>query len=80
MNDSKRLIHIRVFCHRQEYDVWMDPKEIMNDFLVDIQNTWLHDVYTYVHFLYHVETESVCDGTKTMDENQIVSGDHLLVC
>lgn len=73
------LIFIQIFNEKKIHDVWISDTYVIGDFLNDIVSMWCKDSYQYDHFFLLKHSNDILDITKTWQENDIVSGDHLIL-
>lgn len=72
---TEYLLHFKISNHNLEHHVWISSSYIVEDFMKEIESFWEIEGYE----LFGLETKSFLDQKKSWFENQIVSGDHILV-
>lgn len=75
----EQLIHIRIFCEKEFYDVWISNTYVLDDFIEDIEGKLFTRKITYQHFIFHIENKCILDGTKSFAQNDVIQGDHLIL-
>lgn len=73
------LIHIKVFTMKEEQDIWVSPCFVVEELMQRLKALWLHGRYRYENGLYLMEEKRFLDLKKTLEENQVIQGDHLIL-
>lgn len=76
---SKMMIHIKDAYTLQNHTILIDDKVHVLTFIEGICQRWKLPLTNYDHQLYSIVGKGVLEQSKTLEENQVINGDSLIL-